>query len=112
MCKYGYSGANCQTIVTNTKFTVTTQLIVNCVDQDTVICLKYKSLNLCSDSYTINGQTINMYCPKTCGLCGTNTTNTTPACVDADGNCPVYSVIGYCGRLPDPYVCRKSCQLC
>ncbi len=111
-CKYGFNGNQCQNVVTNPKFTVTTISILNCVDQNPTTCQYYKSRNLCSNSYSINGQSVNTYCPKSCQLCGTNVTTTTPACIDSNGNCRVWSLMNLCARLPNPYVCRKSCSLC
>ena len=111
-CRYGYNGNQCQNRVTNPKFTVTTISILNCIDQNPTQCQYCKVNNLCSDSYSINGQSILLYCPKSCKLCGTNGTTTTPACIDSNGNCPVWSILNLCGSLPNPYVCRKSCGLC
>lgn len=110
-CRYGYSGVNCGIVATTTKFTVTTRFYDKCDDQNSFICQYYKSAKLCSNSYFINGQTVNNYCPKSCQLCGSVATTTT-ACVDTNGNCPVWNLLGYCNRLPDPYICKKSCGIC
>jgi hypothetical protein len=113
-CKNGYSGNQCQNKVTNPKFTVTTISILNCIDQNPTTCKYLKLNNLCSDSYSINGQSVKRYCPKSCQLCGTNSTITTStsSCIDSNSNCPIWSQLNLCSRLPNPYVCKKSCGIC
>ncbi len=110
-CKFGYTGQNCSTVVSTTRFTVTTQTITNCTDQNSLTCQFYRNQNLCSNSFLINGVTVNSYCPRSCGLCGSST-RTSPPCLDSNSNCVVWSLVGFCPRLPDPNICRKSCGLC
>jgi len=110
-CRSGFSGNKCQETDSTTKVMKLTKKISNCIDRNPISCQYYSRKKLCSDLNMVNEMTINEYCPKSCLACGSAATSE-QKCIDSDSNCVLWSASKLCLKLPDPLVCRKSCNLC
>jgi hypothetical protein len=109
LCSSGFYGFNCQ-------LTSTTSSPSRCEDKS-FACSIYAVRQYCQNYYFLNGVSVLTYCPKSCKVCtGLAITSTsssdTSSCVDAQASCAIWGALKYCNQLPDPFVCRKSCNLC
>lgn len=110
-CRYGYSGQNCQNVVSTT--TAQPYIPVTCEDMDSFMCPLYAANNYCSSKYYINSRPIPTYCAKSCNTCGNPNSGTTARpCVDSQPSCIFWGSSGNCYRLPNPSICAKSCGVC
>ncbi|CAL2032222.1 unnamed protein product [Caenorhabditis brenneri] len=88
-----------------------------CMDDPTTDCQDYAAL--CNNK--MYQQFLDVFCPKTCGLCPGDTTvspvTVSPNCVDTNPNCKNWVKEGYCtacfvdcsDRVKN---CAKSCGFC
>lgn len=112
-CRFGFSGPNCETVATTTKFTTLSPTLGACIDRNPNVCPYYAANNYCSNLYYINQMPIPTYCAKSCNTCSANTNApVTRPCTDSQFVCVYWASSGNCGRLPNPNLCRKSCGLC
>lgn len=116
ICAPGFFGPNCELRVTTSTASrsTTSQAVTSssgCFDKS-LACPYYASNQYCRNYYFLNGISILKYCPKSCNMCSATTTPITNQCVDTQYSCVIWGALKYCNQLPDPYICRKSCNLC
>lgn len=124
ICSDGYFGPNCEISSSTTLLIRTTtsriisssssssSTITSCLDKS-LSCSYYAAHNFCKAYYFLNGISILQYCAKSCNMCSTNLSTKAPIpCVDKEYSCVIWGALRYCNELPDPFVCRKSCNLC
>lgn len=115
ICKTGYSGQNCQNVVSTTT-AVPFAIPASCDDLNPAACQYYAANNYCSNFYYINRISIPTYCARSCNTCvspnGNSPLTTARPCVDSQVSCNYWSSTGNCHRLPNQKMCSKSCGLC
>ena len=91
------------------------------MDSNPANCKNYALNNFCKPIYFVNGVTVPVYCPVSCGVCASNSsfsiataTTSTGAtlCSDMYAACPTWKSMQWCNLYPVNEVCKKSCSLC
>jgi hypothetical protein len=121
-CKLPYYGLNCEkklyssdtnktTTTTTTKTDMTTSTQPPCIDKDIIKCKYYTRMDMCSNYYLIDGESVASYCAKSCDRCELQ------VCDDSQPVCEKWAQLDLCNKIgskveKNKHPCKKSCGYC